>query len=140
MKKGFTLVEVIVTIGILAVITFVGSFAFKGTMAKIRNNQTIEAEKKVASLIYDYVREKGTLPSPDLSEITNKPDDPISYPMSSVWYFTNYMVYAKDSNGNNILPLDLKQYYPFFTNSSTSYYGIYADVKEPYSTYITDSQ
>ena len=139
MKKGFTLVEVIVTIGILAVITFVGSFAFKGTMAKIRNNQTIEAEKKVASLIYDYARRKGTLPSSDLSEITNKPDDPISYPMASAWYFTNYTVYAKDSNGNNILPLDLKQYYPFFADSSVSYYGSYASAKEPYSTYITGS-
>jgi len=138
-RRGFTLVELIIIVGIISVLIFVGSFAFVQTQKNIKQSQTIYNEQRVASLIIDYVRRTGKLPSADLHEISNLPEDPMSYPMPSKWYFTNYVIYPVDRNGNIItsLSFDLKANYPFFVeNTTTNYYGTYSGTKEPNSAYL----
>jgi len=142
MRKGFTLVELIITIGIITIFMFVGSFAFVQTQKNIKKSQTIYNEQRVASLIFDYVRRTGKLPSSDLHEIPNLPEDLMTYPMPSKWYFSNYVIYPVDKNGNPItndsdLLFDLKANYPFFVEYlGSTYYGNYLNQKEPYSVYF----
>jgi prepilin-type N-terminal cleavage/methylation domain-containing protein len=140
-KRGFTLVELIITIGIVTIFMFVGSFAFVQTQKNIKQSQTIYNEQRVASLIFDYIRRTGQQPSSDLHEIPNLPEDLMTYPMPSKWYFSNYVVYPVDRTGYTItsLSFDLKANYPFFVeNTTTNYYGSYSSVKEPYSVYNTN--
>jgi prepilin-type N-terminal cleavage/methylation domain-containing protein len=138
-RKGFTLVELTIVVGIISILMFVGSFAFVQTQKNIKQSQTIDNEQRVASLIFDYIRRTGQMPSSDLHEIPNLPEDPMTYPMPSRWYFSNYTIYPVDRNGNTItsLAFDLKANYPFFVEDTTnSYYGNYKNTNEPYSAYL----
>jgi prepilin-type N-terminal cleavage/methylation domain-containing protein len=137
MRKGFTLVELIITVGIITIFIFVGSFAFVQTQKNIKQLQTKYNEQRVASLVFDYMRRTGKMPSSDLHEIPNLPEDPMSYPMPSSWYFSDdYTIYAVDRQGNHVLPLSLTIDYAFFVEGTINgYYGSYQNSKEPYSKY-----
>ena len=140
MRKGFTLIETVVAVGIIAVIIFIGAFSFRASSQAVKINQTQELGKEVLFQIVQYARVKGKLPSStnDLSSyVQNLPEDPMSSPMPSKWAWDGTYVYAVKADGSKTLPKKLSDVFPFF-DSYTSYYGSYKSKEEPYS-YLSPS-
>jgi prepilin-type N-terminal cleavage/methylation domain-containing protein len=114
-RRGFTLLEIVVTGSILALMMTMGNLTYKATNANIRLEQTKENEKTVALAIVQYAKIHGSLPSNNLSELHNLPLNTASYPTSYGWFFdsANGVLYALDKNNASTLPLSLSVQYPF---------------------------
>ena len=135
MRRGFTLIETIIAVGILAAIVALGAFSFSQSSLSVRINETKQIENQILTQIVEYARVNGHLlnATNNLSQyVSNLPKDPMTSPMPSKWAWDGTYLYAVKADGSKTLPLRLSSVFPFF-DSSNSYYGAYKNSKEPYA-------
>ena len=133
-RRGFTLLELAIALGIMSVLAAIGFVSFSKSIKASKINQTASLEKQVAAKIVRYAVEKGNLPptTEDLSKfIEGLPKDPLSEPMPSKWAWDGNYIYAVKFDGSKTLPFKLESAFPFSEDSS-SYYGSYSSSEEPY--------
>ena len=152
MKKGFTLLEVIVVIAVLALIFYVSMIALAPVQKGALINQTLSSEKTIGRVIMQLRTEGITVDDGKYSPSSfyNKyhatiPSDPLSYPSdTSYWQISGYNVYPIDFSGTELstyeangqtytVCYDLSKDYPFFSDLSSSYYEPVSGTKEEYS-------
>lgn len=63
-KKGFTLVELLVAISIVAVLSVIGLTAYNGVQARARDVKRLDDAKKIATLLEKYYSEQQSYPQP----------------------------------------------------------------------------
>lgn len=68
-NRGFTLVELLVAISILATISIVGYVSFHSSMMKANNSRRITSMDSLKGSINNYYQIKKTLPDPNTNRI-----------------------------------------------------------------------
>jgi type II secretory pathway pseudopilin PulG len=67
---GFSVVEIMVVLGIMAVLMLVGSFAINEAQRATRAQDRVNKAGEISGAINDYLRERGNLPSETTGTIT----------------------------------------------------------------------
>lgn len=152
MRKGFTLLEAIVTIALMAVITWVSMIALRPVQKGSLVDQTISAERTIGRVVMqlriDGVNVSNGTYTPDsfFSRYhVSIPEDPLSYPAKPThWYINGYKIYpvnyvgqtltTYDVNGQNkTVYYDISTDYPLFFDYSDKQYEPSSTIKENYS-------
>ena len=124
-KKAFSLVEIIITISIIALLAVIWITANQGYKDNIDNTRIISDIKTISNALEAYSLENSTLPMPSWNTNFFKLDTSYSHSYADAetfWVYGSVTEETLPKKYLNILPLDPKtsSYYAYWKTKSTT--------------------
>ncbi len=129
-KNGFTLVEVIVTISIIAVLATISFLTFSSYIVESRDTKRIvDVESIAAALDVSFKRNGSTYPRPISAVVVSYTgSDNTEKPYALLWFVKDWLV-----SDFNSIPVDpsTSDYYAYAVTTDRKYYELAATLEQP---------